>query len=646
MNMGPQSITIASVASSSSQFKVTGPALPLIVNPGQGASFQVLFAPTSGGNFSGSINLSLNRRSRGVASVVVSGTGVATAQTLRSIAVTPSNPSISPSQTQQFTAMGTYSDGSAKDITASVTWASSNTAVASVGVNSGVATGLSAGSAQITATLGSVISPSDNLTIKAITLQSIGVSPANPSISPSQTQQFTATGTYSDGSSKNITASATWTSSNTAVAMVGANTGLASGVSAGTAQITATLGSVVSPSPTLTVVKSITLQSIAVSPANPSINRSQTQQFTATGTYSDSSSKVITASATWTSSNTAVATIGVNSGLATGISGGSSQITATLGGIVSPGDTLTVKAATLQSIAVSPSNPSINQSQSQQFTATGTYSDASSKDITGSVTWTSSNTAIATIGANSGIATGISAGASQITATLGGVVSASDVLTVNSGAQTSTYSTTFPLTENPISEGHKWINGGTCADTSLCVGLDWKNVQTTPNFAFGTQTGNGTTYDDSTAILAGTWGPNQTVTVQVLHSGPYAAEMEIRLHTTVTAHNITGYEILCMGGPVMQIVRWEGALGAWNIIASGSTPCSPNDIFKGTIVNNSNGSVTINAFINGSPVLSVTDSGSFGPVFRTGNPGIGFFNDGGAPVTSNGIVNFTATMAD
>ncbi len=273
-----------------------------------------------------------------------------------------------------------------RSITTSVTWASSNTSVASIGVNTGLATGIGAGTSQITATLGGVVSTARTLTvIKSVSLQSIAVSPSNPSINQSQTQQFTATGTYSDGSTKNITTSVSWTSSNTAVASIGVNTGLATGVAAGSSQITAMLGSITSPVDTLTVVKSVTLQSIAVTPSSPSINPSQTQQFTATGTYSDGSTKDITTSATWASSNTSVASIGANTGLATGVAVGTSQITATLGSVASAGDTLTVKAAALQSIAVSPSNPSINQSQTQQFTATGTYSDGSTKNITTSV---------------------------------------------------------------------------------------------------------------------------------------------------------------------------------------------------------------------------------------------------------------------
>ena len=97
-----------------------------------------------------------------------------------------------------------------------------------------------------------------------------------------------------------------------------------------------------------------------------------------------------------------------------------------------------------------------------------------------------------------------------------------------------TYTTNFPLTENPISEGGHWINGKT-------VGLDWTNIRTTPGLAFGTESASSSNLDDSTALLSGTWGPNQTVTA-VLHLVPPAtqAETEIRLRSSLSAHSCTG----------------------------------------------------------------------------------------------------------
>src|SRR6266852_9399628 len=74
------------------------------------------------------------------------------------------------------------------------------------------------------------------------------------------------------------------------------------------------------------------------------------------------------------------------------------------------------------------------------------------------------------------------------------------------------YTTTFSRAENPISEGGNWLNG-------QGDGLDWTNVRTTPGFAFGTELGGNRPepqrYDDSTALLTGTWGPNQTAQATV-----------------------------------------------------------------------------------------------------------------------------------
>ena len=93
-------------------------------------------------------------------------------------------------------------------------------------------------------------------------------------------------------------------------------------------------------------------------------------------------------------------------------------------------------SVTLTSIAVTPANPSIAAGASQQFTATGTYSDNSTQDITASVTWTSSDTGKALV-SSAGLATGVAAGTTTITATSGSI-SGTALLTVASAATTTT----------------------------------------------------------------------------------------------------------------------------------------------------------------------------------------------------------------
>ena len=257
-------------------------------------------------------------------------------------------------------------------------------------------------------------------------LVSIAVTPANPSIGKGATQQFTATGTYSDNSTQNLTSSVTWGSTNTAAATI-TSAGLATGVATGSTTISAASGSI-SGSTNLTVTAPV-LVSIAVTPANPFITKGATQQFTATGTYSDNSTQNLTSSVTWSSTNTATATI-TSAGLATGVATGSTTIRATSGSI--SGSTNLTVTATLVSIAVTPANASIAQGATQQFTATGTYSDNSTQNLTGSVTWSSTNTAAATI-TGAGLATGVAQGSTTIRATSGSI-SGSTTLTISSSS--------------------------------------------------------------------------------------------------------------------------------------------------------------------------------------------------------------------
>jgi hypothetical protein len=102
----------------------------------------------------------------------------------------------------------------------------------------------------------------------------------------------------------------------------------------------------------------------------------------------------------------------------------------------------TTSTPTLSSIAVTPASPaSLIVGSTQQFTATGTYSDGSTGDISSQVTWASDTTATATISAT-GLATGMGSGSANITASLNGITSTSVPLTVVASTSTTTTSTT------------------------------------------------------------------------------------------------------------------------------------------------------------------------------------------------------------
>ena len=171
------------------------------------------------------------------------------ASSLVSIAVTPTSPSIALGIAEQFTAMGTFSDGSKQNVTTLVTWSSTNTAVATISNTSalnGLATSKGTGSTTITAMSGNV-SNTATLTVVSKALVSIAVAPATWNIPTNTTVQYTATGTYSDNSILDLTTSVsvTWTSTIPAVAIISNATGsqgLATSVAAGTTMIMARSG--------------------------------------------------------------------------------------------------------------------------------------------------------------------------------------------------------------------------------------------------------------------------------------------------------------------------------------------------------------------------------------------------------------------
>jgi trimeric autotransporter adhesin len=146
---------------------------------------------------------------------------------------------------------------------------------------------------------------------------------------------------------------------------------------------------------------------ISVSPANASLQLNKTQQFTAIGTFGDSSDRDVSSSVEWTSSSPKVATID-SSGLATALSTGTTIITASEHN-VSGSTTLTV-SVNANGITVSPSSETISAGQTVQFTVTRNGSAVNG------VTWSSSQTTVATIDQN-GVATGKAAGTTTIIAT-------------------------------------------------------------------------------------------------------------------------------------------------------------------------------------------------------------------------------------
>ncbi len=462
------------------------------------------------------------------------------AATITAIAVTPTNPSLAKGLTRPFTAIATLTDTTTIDVTTLAMWQSSNPAIATVSSaagSQGLATGVTTGTVSISATLGGVTGATD-LTITAATLAAIAITPTNPSLAKGLTLPFTATGTFTDGLTQDLTTQVTWASSATGIATISnalASEGLVSGLAAGTTTISATQGSVTGTT-TLTVTAA-TLASIAVTPTNPSIASGLTQPFTAIGTFTDNTTLDLTTQVTWGSSSGAAAISNAvgSEGLATATAVGATTISATQGGVTGT-TTLTVTAATLASIAVTPVNPSLAKGLIQPFTAVGTFTDGSTLDLTSQVTWGSSTGAAAISGAlgSEGVATGLAVGTTTISATLDGKVGTT-VLTV-------TAATLASIAVTPT-------------NPSLSKGL------TLPFAATGTLT-DATTVDLTTQV---TWGSSTGAAAISNAAGSHGLATGTAVGTTVISATLDG-----------QTGTTTLAVTAATIAAIAVTPATPS----------------------------------------------------------------------
>ena len=563
------------------------------------ASATTTTATVSAGGLVTGVNTGTSVVSATMGAVSGSVTVTVTPAVLTAIDVTPTNPSIADGLTQQFTATGRFSDMTTQNLTTMVTWSSGTAATATITAG-GLATAVNPGTSVITATSGT-ISGSTTLTVTAAALVSIAVTPTNPSIADGLTQQFTATGTFTDATTANLTTTVTWTSGTPATATISnaaGSQGLATAVNPGTSVITATSGTI-SGSTTLTVTPAA-LVSIQVTPVNPSLVDGLTQQFTATGTFTDATTANITDTVTWSSGTTAVATISNaagSRGLATGVSPGTSVITAT-SGTISGTTTLTVTDAQLVSIVVTPAAATISLGTTRQFTATGHYTDATTADLTDTVTWASSDATVATISnaaGSRGLATSVAVGTTTISATSGTIVG-STTLAV-SGATLVSIAVTAASASLPDGLSQPYTAIGTYSDTTtadITTQVTWASSNTAVaqiSNAAGTE-GVATAVDPGTTTISATSGtivgsapltvtPAVLVSIAVTPANPSIAKGRVQAFTATGTYSDASTQPLTTAVTwassditVAQISNAAGTEGQATAIVEGTTTIS------------------------------------------------------------------------
>jgi hypothetical protein len=442
------------------------------------------------------------------------------AANLTSISIRPANGSIAQGTKQQFTATGTFNDGSTRDITHAVTWSSSDPTVLSIGSSSGIGKGIAPGLINVTATLGTQTTTVP-FNVSTASVASISLTPASITLPIGAQKLFAATGTFSDGSTQDISDTSVWSSDNTAVATVGntsGNFGLASSVGAGTANISATFGyaGVSATGGAPMTVTSATLTSIAITPSSALLAPASGVQLTATGTFSDGSTVRINPSVVWSTSDNTIATVNTT-GFVTGQSGGVVTVTARQGSVSGTANIL-VESAALSSIQVSPANSQVPVTIHAQFKATGTFSNGDQQDLTGFVTWTSSKSSIATISnaqSTAGSAAGVQPGTTTISAVFAGQVGTAGLTVTN--ATLSSIAVTPGNASIAVNASQQFIATGAFSDGSV-LGLTSQVNWTSSNPVVASVTnGNATGISSGTvsvsAALNGVTGA-ATLTVQ------------------------------------------------------------------------------------------------------------------------------------
>lgn len=350
-----------------------------------------------------------------------------------SLAVSPARASIALGETAKFAVVATFSDGTTEDVTAAATWSTANTSIATVNAG-GVASPVSLGTATIVANAYGK-SGSASLVVSKAPLKAITVTSPGAPIALGQTAQLQAQGTYSDKSTQDITDQVTWASAQPSVATI-SSTGLAASKSVGSTQVTASLNNI-SASGNVTVAGAA-LASIAVGSKDASVPLGVNEQFSAIGTYTDGRTADLTSTATWTSSAPAVVSIN-GGGAATTKAVGGASISAAVAGM-SGMTQFAVTPAALVSIAVSAAHASLALGTSEQLTATGTFTDGSSKDITTAVSWSSSAPGVLSVSSGGAVtakatgSAGISAVSASITANTSLSVSAAALVSISVSA--------------------------------------------------------------------------------------------------------------------------------------------------------------------------------------------------------------------
>ena len=441
------------------------------------------------------------------------------------VTINPSPVSLNLDDSQALTATYEVLESSSyqyrENVTSTATWSSSNTSV--VTVSGGTLKAVGAGTATVTATFnGTKGSTTVTVTDGSITYDYV-LSPETTSIVKGRSTKFTVVKrTFTNGTQTNgqdVSSTFSWTSSNTNVVTVD-NTGVITGISKGTATITATYGSTTLTG-TVTVTPAYTYE-LVLNKTSMSIAKGATGTIVATyKTYADGtleSSTNVTSAATWSSGSTSVAS--VSGGTVTGKGVGTATITATYNGKSATCSVTVVGSATLSLgwTSATMEKGSVRTNAAIYNPNNGT----ASTNVTSSAVWTTSNAGVATAG--SGTITAQGKGTCTITVTYNGL-SASCTVTV---------------TDNDAPLPNAYVSNMSVQSVNIAGTSNYK-LQLTIKFSDGTVIEDApytwsVTFAQNSAIATGTSGTGPLVYV----GGGSTYTMAVAIQTKEYYYNSSG----------------------------------------------------------------------------------------------------------
>lgn len=314
------------------------------------------------------------------------------------IKITPKDATIQAGDEGQYSATGVFSDGSSVYVTREVTWSTGNANIARMQngpEREGYLKAISAGTTTVTARMGNVIGTT-NVTVQGSPLNRIVLNPQMATTPIGSTRQFSARAIYDDGSSRNITGLARWSTSDRALARIstlGKLTARAEG------EVTVRVEFENKSAEVQTTITATELVDLQVTPNRPVLAQNGLLKFWATAIYSDGTREDVTEGVDWATSDPAVMTITRNPrwpGIAQAVGPGTATITAKYKGLTGEA-VATVTGANLVELKISPIDVTVAPGTEMQYFVQAIFDDGTSRDVTFLASWRAENDPIADV---------------------------------------------------------------------------------------------------------------------------------------------------------------------------------------------------------------------------------------------------------